>query len=248
MNTSTSEPPAGRSAGRFIAAVAGTVLGLLAVATVALGGALVGMHSTQRDADGFYSTGQKTLATPTHALVADKIDVGTDGPGWLFRKSRLGTVRVTAGGTAAKPVFVGIARTSQVGAYLRGVAQDEITDLKVDPLSVAYDRRPGTVTPGAPDGQPFWASHASGSGRQSVTWPVQKGNWAVVIMNADGTPGVQARVSVGAKAGFLVWLGAGLLGLGALFAAGAVACYFGGRKSKPAPAVADSGSAQLVTL
>ncbi len=108
MNTSTSGPPPGRSAGRFIAGVAGTILGLLAVAFVALGGALVGMHSTHRDADGFYSTGQKTLATPTHALVADKIDAGT-GPGWLFRKSRLGTIRVTASGTAAKPVFVGIA-------------------------------------------------------------------------------------------------------------------------------------------
>ena len=247
MTTSTTGPPPGRSAGRFIAVVAGTILGLLAVAAVALGGALVGMHSTQRDADGFYATGQKTLATPTHALVADDLDVGTDGPGWLFRKSRLGTVRVAASGTAAKPVFVGIARTSQVGAYLRGVAQDQITDLEVDPLAVTYDRRPGTATPGAPGAQQFWASKASGSGRQTVTWPVQKGNWAVVIMNADGTSGVQAPVSVAAKAGFLVWLGAGLMGLGALFAAGAVACYLGGRTPKPRRAAADPGPGQLVT-
>jgi hypothetical protein len=247
MSISTSEPPSGRSAGRFIAIVAGTILGLLAVAAIALGGALVGMHSTQRDADGFYSTGQKTLETPTHALVADKIDVGTDGPGWLFRKSRLGTIRVAASGTAAKPVFVGIARTSQVDAYLRGVAQDEITDLEVDPLAVAYNRRPGTATPAAPTGQAFWASHASGSGRQTLTWPVQKGNWAVVIMNADGTSGVHVPVSVGAKAGFLVWLGAGLLALGVLFAAGAVACYFGGRNQKPRAVAADTGAAQLVT-
>jgi hypothetical protein len=247
MNTSTAEPQAGRSAGRFLAIVAGSVLGVLAVSAVALGGALVGVHSTQRDADGFYATGQKTLKTPTHALVADTLDVGTGGPGWLFRKSRLGTVRVAATGTAAKPVFVGIARTSQVDAYLRGVAQDEISDLEVDPFSVSYTRRPGSATPDAPTGETFWASHASGSGRQTVTWPVQKGNWAVVIMNADGTSGVQTPVSVAAKAGFLVWLGAGLLGLGALFAAGAVACYFGGRNPKPRALAADTGVATLAT-
>jgi hypothetical protein len=231
----------GRSAGRFIAIVAGTLLGLLAVAVVALGAVLVGMHSTKRDADGFYATGTKTLETPTHALVADKIDVGTDGPGWLFRKSRLGTIRVTARGTPAKPVFVGIARTSQVDAYLRGVAQDEISDLEVDPLSVTYHRRPGAATPAAPAELAFWASRASGSGRQSVTWPVQKGDWAVVVMNADGRPGVQVPVSVGAKAGFLVWLGAGLLGLGGILAAAATACYFGGRTRKSRAIAADAG-------
>jgi hypothetical protein len=247
MNSSTPEPSARRSAGRTIAIVAGTCLGLLAVASVALGGALVGLHSTQRDGDGFYATGQKTLETPTHALVADKIDVGTDGPGWLFRKSRLGTIRVTANGAQAKPVFVGIARTSQVASYLRGVAQDEITDLQVDPLSVTYDRRPGSATPAAPASQSFWASHAGGSGRQTVTWPVQKGNWAVVIMNADGTSGVQAGVSVGAKAGFLVWLGAGLLAVGAILAAGAMTCYLGGRRRKPRAIAADAGAAALVT-
>ena len=159
MTTSTTGPPPGRSAGRFIAVVAGTILGLLAVTSVALGGALVGMHSTKRDADGFYATGQKTLATPTHALVADKLDAGTDGPGWLFRKSRLGTdprrgerARRRSRSSSASPA------RPQVDAYLRGVAQDEITDLEVDPLSVTYDRRPGTATPGAPGAQQFWAS------------------------------------------------------------------------------------------
>jgi hypothetical protein len=228
MNTSAREP-APRSAGRSIAIVAGATLGALAVSLVLAGGAFVAMHSSKRDADGFYSAGQKTLATPTAAIVADKLDVGGDGPGWLFSKSRLGTLRVTARGTPEKPVFVGVARTSQVNAYLHGVAQDEITDVDVDPLSVTYHRRHGTATPAAPVDQTFWTSRASGSGRASVTWPVQKGNWAVVVMNADGTAGVQTPVSVGAKAGFLLWLGCGLLGLGALLAAGAVACFMGGR-------------------
>ena len=93
----------------------------------------------------------------------------------------------------------------------------------------------------------FWSREGDGRGRQTLTWPVQKGNWAVVIMNADGTAGIETPVSVGAKAGFLVWLGAALLGLGALFAAGAAACYFGGRKLKPRAAAADAGAGRLVT-
>jgi hypothetical protein len=239
--------PAGRSGGRFLALVAGTILGLLAATSLALGGALVGVHQTKRDAGGFYATRAKTVETPTRALVSGDLDVGTDGPGWLFRKSRLGKIRVTARGTPANPVFVGIAPTGKVDAYLRGVAQDEIVDLEIDPFSVGYHRRPGTAVPAAPTAQAFWASHASGSGRQTVTWAVQKGDWAVVIMNADGSAGVRAPVSVGAKAAFLIWLGAGLLGLGALFAVGAGACYLGSRAPRARPSAAGTRAAELVT-
>jgi hypothetical protein len=235
MNTSAPETRAPRSAGRSIAIVAGWILAALAVTFVVLGGALLGIHSTKRDAHGFYATGQTTLQTPTRALVADKLDA--NGPGWLLRKSRLGTIRVAATGTSAKPIFVGVAKTTQIDAYLRGVAQDELTDFEVDPFSVTYERRPGSATPGVPGSQPFWASKASGSGRQTLTWPVEKGNWGVVIMNADGSAGVRSGVSVGAKAGFLVWAGVALAGAGALFAAAAAACYLGARTpSRRAPA------------
>ena len=134
MNPTTPESGANHSAGRVIAGVAGWILAALAVTFVVLGGALLGMHSTKRDSQGFYATGKAKLHTPTHALVADKLDA--NGPGWLFEKSRLGTIRVQATGTSAKPVFVGVAKTAQIDAYLRGVAQDELTDFDVDPFSV----------------------------------------------------------------------------------------------------------------
>ena len=204
--------------------------GLLALALLAGGGALVWGHSTQRDAKGYYATGFKSLATPTYALVSDGLDVGTDGPDWLFRRGRLGTVRVTANGASAHPVFVGIGRQSDVDSYLRAVEHDAVTDFEVDPFSVTYSRRAGDTTPAAPGTQTIWAAQASGSGRQTVTWPVQKGAWAVVVMNADAARGVEADVSVGAKVPFILWLGVGLLGAGALVAVGSgVAIYFGVR-------------------
>ena len=101
--------------------------------------------------------------------------------------------------------------------------------------------------PPAPASQSFWASRTSGSGRQTLTWPVEKGNWAVVIMNADGSAGVEAGVSVGAKAGFLVWVAGGLLALGALFAAWAATIYFGLRRGRARAGATSAGLAQPVT-
>jgi hypothetical protein len=243
--TTTHDPSASHGAGRVIAGVAGWILAALAVTFVLLGGALFGMHATKRDSQGFYATGKSKLHTPTHALVADELDA--NGPGWLFRKSRLGTIRVQATGTSAKPVFVGVAKTSQIDAYLRGVAQDELTDFDVDPFAVDYKRRPGTAVPAPPGSQAFWAARTSGSGRQTLTWPVEKGNWGVVIMNADGSAGVQAGVSVGAKAGFLVWVAGGLLALGALFAAWAATIYLGLRRHRPRAGAVGAGTARPVT-
>ena len=72
----TREP--GRRTGRI---VGGTVAAVIGVGALAGGGALVGVHATQRDGDGFYSTDATALQTPTRALVSDDLDVDTDEAG-----------------------------------------------------------------------------------------------------------------------------------------------------------------------
>lgn len=62
-----------------------------------------------------------------------------------------------------------------------------------------YERRPGTDAVGAPTEQTFWDVSASGPGVQEVTWEPANGRWAVVLMNADGTPNVISEVNVGAR-------------------------------------------------
>jgi hypothetical protein len=219
---------------------AGAALLLLALAVLLGGVALVGDHASHRDADGFYATDAERLATSTHAFVSDGLDVDTGGAGLLLDEGSLGTLRVTAAG-AAKPVFVGVARAAEVESYLRGVSYAEVADFEVDPLSVTTRLRPGSSAPGAPADERFWAASESGPGTQSLSWPVESGDWAVVVMNADGSAGVRTDVSVGAKVPAVLWIGIGLLVAGIALAAGGGALIRSGlRDALPAaPAIAE---------
>jgi sorbitol-specific phosphotransferase system component IIBC len=194
-------------------------------------------HGTQRDSDGFYTTTDHALGTPTRALV-HSLDLGNDGPNWFFNKDRLGTLRITATSTST-PIFVGIAPSSDVDSYLSGVSQDEITNVDFDPFRVKQVRQDGSVDPQPPAQQNFWAESASGSGRQAIEWDFQKGTWSAVVMNADAAPRVAVDVSIGAKVPFIFWVAIGLLIAGALIlVGGGIATYYGVRGRPATPAVA----------
>ena len=229
--TASTEPMPTRSSGRIVSIVLGAALMLLSLAPLAGGTALVAVHTTQRDGDGYYSTDAEPLSTATAALVSDDLDVDLGGADRLFDDGRLGSVRVTATGTADEPVFVGIARSGDVDAYLGDVARDVVTDFEVDPFSVTTSRRAGEPRAAAPAAQGFWAASAHGAGTQSMTWPAEDGDWSVVVMNANGSPGVSTDVSVGAKIGSLLWIGIGLLAVGAVVGVGGGALLRSGAKA-----------------
>jgi len=45
-----------------------------------------------------------------------------------------------------------------------------------------------------------------------LTWKPKDGTWTVVVMNADASRGVDARVDVGVHVNYLWWIVGGLLG------------------------------------
>ena len=105
-------------------------------------------------------------------------------------------------GVAAGPgtLFMGIAPADAVAGYLDGVAHDEITewDSTQDDIEyVVYTRKEGATDPAAPGTEGFWVASVSGSGEQALDWTVERGEWTLVIMNADGSPGVSADVRFG---------------------------------------------------
>ena len=225
--TTTHSPPRRSRAGRVAAIVTAGVLGLVAFGFLAAGGVLLWADG-EKDAQGFLSTDSEPYATRTAALATENLDLDLDGAGWITSPDRFGRVRLEVSPHGDKPVFVGIAPTRDVAAYLRGTAHTTVTDVDYSPFDADYRDAPGARRAAPPSGQSFWSASASGRGKQTLEWDVTDGDWSVVAMNADGSPGVDVGVRAGAKVPFLSGLGWGLLGGGVLLLAGAGALLFVG--------------------
>jgi len=185
-------PPRDRG-GPLAATVAGAIAAFLALALLAGGAALLWVSSHKTDADGYYTSATHSYSTPTRALTTQNLDVDLDAPDWAV--SSLGRVRIAPRSSAADtPVFVGIARTRDVDAYLDGVQRDEVTDLELDPFRLDRSRLAGEGRPAMPAAQTFWA--ASSTNGRPLDWKVRDGDWSVVMMNADGSPGVHVDAAV----------------------------------------------------
>jgi hypothetical protein len=197
-------------ASRIVMLVVGVFAGFLAVGLIAGGLALVVIHGTQRDADGFYSTQSGLFETSTAAITSDQIDLRS-GPGeWGWARRNWLTVRVET--YSAAEVFVGIGRQLDVERYLDGVAYDRVEHIDFRPFDAAYLRMAGSVSAAEPPvEQDFWVARSTGAGDQTLRWDVRPGRWLLVVMNADGSPGVAVEASAGVRTDLLLPIGIGLL-------------------------------------
>ncbi|RFU22494.1 hypothetical protein D0Z06_04380 [Geodermatophilus marinus] len=182
-------------------------LGLLAG-----GGALLWAHHLHR-ADGFVVSPEERFTSPGHALVSDRIDLGA-GADRLLRAAPVGTARIEITPDPADRVFVGIAPAAEAQAYLDGVARTAVDALGFDTPADAEDEVPGGAPPGAPADQDFWTAQASGAGPQQLTWDPAGGRWAFVVMNADGSAGIDVRGRIGAELPSLGGIGWAVIGAG----------------------------------
>ena len=231
------------SAGRIALLVTGCIVALISLSALAGGGFLTWAHTTQRDDDGFYTTRHETFRSGGYALRSDDLDLGTEGPDWLFEKGRLATIRLD--GRSLEPgrrLFLGIGPADDVERYLDGVDHDLVEDVETHPFKVRYRHESGTRTPDAPDTETFWA--ASGSDR--IEWEVEEGRWMAVAMNADASRGVVAEISVGAKSDLILW--AALIALGVGLALAALAALLIALAVRGAPVAAVPAAAAATAL
>ncbi len=221
ISSSPPTPPTEPRRGRTPLVIGGILSGLLATVLL-LGGGLALWANAKKDDDGYLSTSRHQFASRTAALATENLDVDLDGVQWLVDSGDAGKTRLQVTSKNGKPVFVGIARTRDVDAYLKSVEHTTVTNVDYGPFGGHFDAdyryhaaRRTTVAP--PARQRIWSASVQGSGTQTVDWRVQEGNWSVVLMNADGSPGVRADVKAGAKVPYLTAIGWTAIGGGLLF-------------------------------
>jgi hypothetical protein len=228
--------PRTSNAGRVLSIIGAAILAAASLAALAVG--VVALWGNgQRDRDGFINTDREPVSTHSYALTSDDMTIDTGVPRWVLDSHDYSRVRLNVRSSDGKPVFVGIAPTAEADRYLRGVAHATVTDLDSRPFRVTYDEQKGTKHPLTPSGSHIWAASAHGRGVQHLDWHVRDGSWTIVVMNADGSPGVHTQVSAGARLSFLAPLGWSALGGGMVLLLGAGALlYLGVRPPRVPPA------------
>jgi hypothetical protein len=205
--------------------VVGALFVLVGLGLLVAGSALALVYGTQRDDDGFFTSGDHHLETVGYAITSEEIDLGaqTDREERVIDLGDLATVRITADPEGETPVFIGIGREDDVSNYLQGVRHAEIVDVETGDRGV--DLR--SVRGGAPDTAPLdtdiWVASVDGSGTQTLEWNPESGRYAAVIMNADGSSGVVADASVGVKVDWLLPFAVVLLVLASILLVGGTA-------------------------
>lgn len=206
----------GWTAGRITAIVIGALLVLFSLVLLGGGGTGLWADRTQRDA-GYVTTDVHRFSTSGAALATESTHLGSPGVGWLYSPGLLGNVRIRVTPASAGPaLFVGIGRSTDVDRYLAGVDHTVISDFFGNKVEAAGGGAPQS----APVTQSFWVASATGSGARTLKWDPHGGSWTVVVMNADGRPGINVGADLGARMPAVLWIAIGLLAAGAVFMAG----------------------------
>src|SRR4051812_2344646 len=200
----------GRLIGGGVLATVGAVLALGGGGILALGGS-----------DGEFSSGHRDVSSSSSALVSEVASINdtadvTDALGHP-------RVKIAADSTNSdRNVFVGVGRKADVDRYLAGAQIDRVTDFDVDPWSLDKTRVEGTAKPKPPATQSFWVAKSSGNSA-AIDWKVRDGIYRVVVMNADGSRGVQTESEFAVQVPHLGTAAVVMLILGLVVAGGGIA-------------------------
>lgn len=190
--TTWAPPPvrAGRTArplSRPLVAGGAVLLALGIVAGTVAGGVMAAFGPDEAIDSGF-----QPVSTSAAALVSDVATIGEVTDLGVLTGPPVLEVSVAAAGPT--PVFVAVGPAEDVADYLDGAAVDEVSDLAVDPFRLHVRHRAGVPSAPAPADRAFWSASASSSFRTEFSWPIEGGNHRIVVLNADGSPGVAGVV------------------------------------------------------
>ena len=216
---------------KIVGIAVGALLAFCGLAVGASGGAVL----AQFGGDGTTSSGSREFSTSRTALVTQAADLNDIGEA----ADIIGDPRVRLSLHATDPrhgVFVGVGPAASVDRYLSAAAIDEVTDFDVHPFRFERRSRDGFGRPERPADQSFWVAQSSGHDGASLDWKIRSGEYRLVVMNADASPGVRTQGDVSLTiphASAISWslMGGGL----ALLLAGIATIVLSVRASAPSP-------------
>jgi hypothetical protein len=222
----------GWTAASIIGLVVGSLLILISIPMLGSGGTVLWATAAKRDA-GYLTTDVREFSTSGSAVTTISTDLGSSGMGWLYAPGLLDEIRIRVTPRSGDPeLFVGIGPTVDVNRYLEGTGKSVILDFWSHDVRDVDGDAPGS----APTEQGFWVASDTGAGPRSLVWEPTPGAWTVVIMNADGGPGIDTvATDLGATMPAVVWIGLGLLLAGAVFLIGGILLVAGAFRRRRQP-------------
>ena len=203
------------SAGKVVLLVFGIIIVLVAIPLLLGGGTFLWVDIAHRDSEGFVTSNTIQIEKGSHAIATGPIDideVALKVLDWLG----LATHFKVEGRSndPSKQIFIGMAEESGLEAYLSDVDYDEMSFYDIGWLSfdkVTYTNHPGSSEPADPLSQTFWRVSEHGSGTQTMIWETEVGSHSIVLMNDDGSAGLDLSAVFGVKLSSIVGWIVGLL-------------------------------------
>ena len=184
---------------KVLLALLGVTGAIVAAALLIGGGTLLWVDRTMTDSEGFINTKPVELETETYAITTPPAQIEIETPGPIDAGTLASLRIVVENRDPEKGVFIGVAEATDLESYLSDIAYAEIVELEMEPFEATFVTHLGVAVPQTPSAQAFWTASASGVGPQTLTWDVESGDYALVLMNEDASAGVEVVAVVGTR-------------------------------------------------
>ncbi len=200
------------SVGKILLLIFGILIVIIGLGFTVAGGGALWANSALTDDDGYLTTKTIRIEQGSYAIVTEPTDISV-GSVWVWDWGDLATFKIEGSNVGPSGnIFMGVAAESDWRDYFENVNYDEVSELEINPDRLEYKNHPGSSAPeGSPADQQFWLKSVNGAGTQTLEWELQSGAWSLVLMNEDGSAGIDLSIILGVKIPWLFGTGVGLL-------------------------------------
>ena len=199
------------SAGKIVLLIVGIIVLVVAIGLIVTGSGVLWANGALTDDEGYLTTKTFRIDKGSYAVVSEPTDIEV-GSWWVWDWGDLANFKIEGSNDdSSKNIFMGLADESDLNSYLIDVNYDEVVDIDINPDRLDFRNRLGNAEPAIPTTQDFWLESVNGPGTQTLEWDMQAGTWSLILMNEDGTAGVDLSVVLGVKIPWLFATGLGLL-------------------------------------